>query len=187
VLVDIRDVGTDPIAEYARVSIAFEVRDVFDCIGDTTAPGGVALSKRRLEHSYIKNYDAFAADHPTQWPARFAGKRWTLLLAYVDGALGGGAAVALDAPIHEEAEHATLWDIRVSPHVRHAGVGTALFHRAEEWALQHGCRALEVETQNINVPACRFYERQGCLLRAANRDAYPEAPDEVQLIWRKTL
>ena len=46
---------------------------------------------------------------------------------------------------------------------------------------------MEVETQNINVSACRFYARQGCVLSAVNRFAYPELPDEVQLIWRKDL
>ena len=186
-IVDIREAGAGEIAEYARVSIAFEVHDVFDCVADGTAPAGVALSVRHLESSYIKDYDAFAADHPTQWPTRFAGKHWALLLAYADGALGGGAAVVLDPIGTEQSEHAILWDIRVSPHVRRAGVGTALFRRAEQWASQHGRRGLEVETQSINVPACRFYERHGCFLRAANRDAYPEFPDEVQLIWRKTL
>jgi GNAT superfamily N-acetyltransferase len=187
VIVDIREAGANAITEYARVPIAFEVRDIFDCIDDSTAPGGVTLSVRRLENSYIKDYDAFASDHPSQWPTRFAGKQWALLFAHVDGALGGGAAVAFDAASPEESEHATLWDIRVSPNVRHASVGTALFRRAEEWTLRHGCHALEVETQNINVPACRFYQRQGCFLHAANRSAYPEALHEVQLIWRKTL
>jgi ribosomal protein S18 acetylase RimI-like enzyme len=187
VIVDIREAGAGAIADYARVPIAFEVRDIFDCIDDSTAPGGVALSARRLETSYIKNYDDFAPEHPTQWSTRFAGNRWTLFLAYVDGALGGGAVVVLDTARPEQSEHVILWDIRVSPHVRRAGVGTALFRRAEEWMVLHGCRALEVETQSVNVPACRFYERQGCFLRAANRGAYPEFPDEVQLIWRKTL
>jgi hypothetical protein len=40
-----------------------------------------------------------------------------------------------------------------------------------------------VETQNINVPACRFYARQGCVLGAIHPDAYPDLPDEVQLLW----
>lgn len=186
-IVDIREADARAIAEYARVPIAFEVRDVFDCIDDSTAPGGVTLSVRRLESSYIKDYDAFASDHPSQWPKRFAARRWALLLASVDGVVRGGAAVAFDAASPEESEHAILWDIRVLPDVRHAGVGTALFRRVEEWTLRHGCHALEVETQNINVPACRFYQRQGCFLHAANRGVYPEALGEVQLIWRKTL
>jgi hypothetical protein len=49
------------------------------------------------------------------------------------------------------------------------------------------CRQLKVETQNINVPACRFYARQGCVLGVIDRFAYPTLPDEVQLLWYKDL
>ena len=44
-----------------------------------------------------------------------------------------------------------------------------------------------VETQNVNVAACRFYERQGCVLKQANPDAYPQLPEEIQLIVSKAL
>jgi hypothetical protein len=40
-----------------------------------------------------------------------------------------------------------------------------------------------VETQNINVPACRFYAAQGCELRGIHPNTYPELPHEVQLLW----
>jgi ribosomal protein S18 acetylase RimI-like enzyme len=46
-----------------------------------------------------------------------------------------------------------------------------------------GCVRLEVETQNVNVPACRFYAQLGCELGAIRRHAYAELPDEVQLVW----
>ena len=49
------------------------------------------------------------------------------------------------------------------------------------------CRQIKIETQNINVPACRFYVRQGCVLGAINRHAYPEFPTEVKLLWYKDL
>jgi len=52
---------------------------------------------------------------------------------------------------------------------------------------EQGGRYLAVETQNINVPACRFYARQGCVLGAVNRFAYVEFPDEVELVWYKDL
>ena len=80
-----------------------------------------------------------------------------------------------------------LWDIRVSPDVRGQGVGSALFEKAEAWARSRGCRQLEIETQNTNVVACRFYERHGCELRGVQRAAYPELPDEIQLLWYRTL
>ena len=46
---------------------------------------------------------------------------------------------------------------------------------------------MKIETQNINVVACKFYAGQGCTLGAADRFAYPELPDEVRLLWYKDL
>ena len=82
---------------------------------------------------------------------------------------------------------AVLWDLRVHPDVRGGGVGRALIQRVEDWAGAKGCRQLKVETQNVNVPACRFYESCGFELRHAEAGAYPELPDEVMLLWYKHI
>jgi GNAT superfamily N-acetyltransferase len=82
---------------------------------------------------------------------------------------------------------AVLWDIRVHPDHRRHGVGQALFSAAETWARARGCRQLKVETQNINLPACQFYYKQGCVLGTIHRFAYPNLSEEVQLIWYKDL
>ena len=55
------------------------------------------------------------------------------------------------------------------------------------WASEQGCRELKIETQDVNVVACRFYARLGCVLRAVHRGAYPLFPRELQLLWYKTL
>jgi GNAT superfamily N-acetyltransferase len=89
--------------------------------------------------------------------------------------LGGRADVAL------------LWDIRVAPSSRGRGVGRALLGAAEAWAQSRDARWLEVETQNINAPACRFYERNGFVLRSVDPFAYPSLPTETQLLWYKRL
>lgn len=82
---------------------------------------------------------------------------------------------------------AVLWDLRVTQGCR-SGAGAALFGAATAWARERGCRALEVETQQINVAACRFYQRMGCSLAAVDRFAYVDLPEETQLsgtwIWR---
>lgn len=75
----------------------------------------------------------------------------------------------------------------VAPAARGQGVGTRLMRHVEQWAQERGCRTLKIETQNINVPACRFYARGGCTLGAVLLHAYPELPDEVQLLWYKDL
>jgi GNAT superfamily N-acetyltransferase len=75
----------------------------------------------------------------------------------------------------------------VHPDYRSQGVGSRLFEHAVQWAQEKNCRQLLVETQNVNVPACRFYARQGCVLGAINRYAYGDALDEVQLLWYRDL
>jgi ribosomal protein S18 acetylase RimI-like enzyme len=82
---------------------------------------------------------------------------------------------------------AVLWDIRVSPRERGSGIGSALFRAAGDWASARGCRRFKIETQNVNVPACRFYQKMGCTLGAIDRFTYAGQPDEVQLLWWKTL
>ncbi len=82
---------------------------------------------------------------------------------------------------------AVVWDLRVAPGARGQGIGAALFRAAEQWAIRRGARLLKVETQNVNVAACRFYASRGCTLGAVNRFAYPSLPEETQLIWVKEL
>jgi hypothetical protein len=66
-------------------------------------------------------------------------------------------------------------------------VASALFAAVETWARSRGCFQLKVETQNTNVAACRFYAHEGCVLRTVRKGAYPDLPDEVQLLWFKDL
>jgi GNAT superfamily N-acetyltransferase len=177
------------LSEYARIPIAFTVDRVFDVRDDSS--GGFLLAERMLELPYRKDYDAINGEGPTQWARRYDISNWALFAAYEDRHRIGGATVAFRTPdltmLEDRRDLAVLWDIRVAPGARGKGVGYALFEAAETWTKLQGCRQLKVETQNINVGACRFYERQGCVLREARRNAYPELPDEIQLLWYKSF
>jgi GNAT superfamily N-acetyltransferase len=177
--------------ELARIPISFEVESVFDVSAPGGGLGGLILSERRLEVPYVKDYDTAEGEHPAQWAVRFDVSSWGLIGAHSDGARVGGAVVAFNTEgvnmLEGRRDLAVLWDIRVSPDARGRGAGFALFRGVEAWAAARGCHQLKIETQNINVPACRFYARQGCVLGAINRFAYREFPDEVQLLWYKTL
>jgi len=89
--------------------------------------------------------------------------------------------------VESRTDLALLWDLRVDSEFRRRGLGARLLASAESWARSGGCRELKVETQNINVAACRFYEKQAFELRAADPDAYPHFPGEVRLLWYKAL
>lgn len=174
-------------AEYARVPIAFMVEKVLEV---REAAGSIpVLSERKIAVPYVKDYDR--VEHPTTWPARFDVSRWGVLAA-VDGEQRlGGAIIAVDTPglalLDGRTDLALLWDIRVLPGARRKGIGSALFDAVEQWARSRNCREVRVETQNTNLTACRFYERQGCELEGVNRRAYLEMPEEIQLLWHKRL
>lgn len=178
-------------AELSRIPISFEVVSVFDVSAPEGGLGGLILSERRLDAPYVKDYDTAEGENPTEWAGSFDVSNWGLIGAHSNGARVGGAVVAFDTQgvnmLEGRRDLAVLWDIRVSPEARGRGVGSALFRAAEAWAAARGCGQLKIETQNINVPACRFYARQGCVLGAINRFAYRQLPDEVQLLWYKTL
>jgi GNAT superfamily N-acetyltransferase len=177
------------LGDYARIRMSFEVREVLDVKPLDGGFGGFRLSERKLEVPYLKDYDAI--ENPLQWPRSFDVSNWGVFAARTDGLRVGGAAVAFNTAglrmLEDRLDIAVLWDIRVAAAVRRQGVGAALFKVVKEWAVAQGCRWLKVETQNVNVPACRFYAKQGCMLGAIHRFAYPELPDETQLLWYKDL
>jgi GNAT superfamily N-acetyltransferase len=176
---------------HAAIPIAFQVERLLDVELIHGGLGGLALRDRPVDVPYLKDYDAIEGNHPLELPGQFDLANWGLLAAMSDGQRVGGAIIAFDTPrVHllgSRRDRAVLWDLRVAPTHRGRGVGTALFAAAVAWARDRGCRQLAVETQNINLAACRFYAARGCELGAIHRFAYPDLPDEVQLLWFKPL
>jgi GNAT superfamily N-acetyltransferase len=188
-----RQIVEEPIshlAEHGRLPISFRVDRHFEVTPIEAGLGGMAFRERKVARPYLKDYDAIEGGGPTRWALRWDIANWGLISAF-RGDRVGGAVLAFDTPgldlLEGRKDLAVLWDIRVHPGHRRHGLGRALFLASEAWARARGCRRLKVETQNINVPACRFYAGQGCVLGAIDRFAYPDFPDEVQLLWYKDL
>lgn len=189
-IVDVGQESQPDLHAYARVSIAFEVREVMDVTATNSGAARFSVSARPAGSVYVKDYDAMDGG-PLAWPARFDLSHWTFFAARARGERVGGAAVVFRAPdiemVHDRPDVALLWDIRVAPHARGRGVGSALIAAVEAWTTLQGAKWLEVETQNINAPACRFYQRSGFELHANNPGAYRDLPGETQLLWLKRL
>ena len=179
------------LAAYAMVTSAFVVREILAVSTPENGLGGIRLEARALSTPYVKDYDSQTDNHPSDWPSQFDVSQWGVLSAWQDGARIGGAILAWGSPDPRRTaarEHlATLWDLRIATAARGRGVGSSLFRAVEGCAASRGARWLEVETQNVNVPACRLYARQGCVLGGVNRFAYPLLPDETQLLWYKPI
>lgn len=178
--------------QYAAVPISFQVRSKLRVTPLEGGLRGLVLVEEPVTPPYLKDYDA--SESPITWPGQFDVRNWTFFLAIMGSSRPvGAAAVAFNTPgvnmLEGRKDLAVLWDIRVHPEFRGKGIGSQLFRTAEHWAREQNCRQLKVETQNINVPACQFYNRQGCTLGAIHCYGYSNTPfaDEAMLLWYKEL
>ncbi len=178
------------LSQYEEVPIAFRVETHFLVVPIDDGLRGLTFIEEPVV-PYIKDYDAFETERPSAWVKRFDISRWGIFSALDEAQRIGCAAVAWGTPeldmLEGRKDLACLLDLRVHPDYRNKGIGRVLFSYAVNWAHERHCRQLKVETQNINVPACRFYARQGCELGGINRYAYGAGLNEVQLLWYRDL
>jgi hypothetical protein len=110
------------LAEYAAVSIAFEVTSVLSPQKGTDQL--FALTERRLDSPYVKDYDAIG-DRPWDWAARFHTSQWVQFLARDEGQNLGGATIAFGTSgldmLEDRTDLAVIWDIRIAPALRGRG------------------------------------------------------------------
>ncbi|GAB4490163.1 MAG: hypothetical protein Fur0016_21900 [Anaerolineales bacterium] len=160
------EITPERITDYESVSIAFEVREILAVSSPANGRMGIQLTPQAVVSPYLKDYDALGP--PRLWLAEFNTSNWGFFLAESDGLPVGAACVAWNTNgvdmLEGRRDLSVLWDIRVNPAQRKQGIGKALFAYAADWSRQRGCRMMKIETQNINIAACRFYAAQGCVL-----------------------
>jgi len=185
--IEIRLMGTEAVEELERVPIRFRVDSVLLVEEVDRGLGGLRLREEPLDEPYVKDYDIL--DPPERWAEAYDTGNWAFFVAY-DAHRPVGAAIVVPnaaefATLDRRTSVAVLFDIRVHPDRRREGIGGMLLERAADWAREQGCVQLQIETQNINARACRFYAACGCRLGAIARHAYgePELAEEVMLLW----
>lgn len=183
----IQPVNFSELSQYCTIEIAFLVESTLEVSGDS--PESFSWVEHPVAQPWLKDYDTF--NPPSTLPSRWDLANWAIFLAIAGSSPVGGCIVAHNTPgvdmLQGRTDLAVLWDIRVAPGYRGRGLGRQLFDRATAWAQSQRCIEMQVETQNINVKACRFYQSAGCVLFRVTRNAYDECPGEHQLIWSKQL
>lgn len=144
---------------------------------------GWRLVERALDVPYDKGraYD-FDRIEQANIRQRFERGDGLHLVVEVDGRLAG----ILDVTPEEWNSTAWVWNLMLDQSIRRQGIGRALFQRAVDWARQYGYRALVLETQTNNVPACKFYAALGCQLDGIRMHYYHNDDlerGEVALFW----
>lgn len=179
----------ETLRAYVTIPMAFEVTSRLRLEPMRQGLDGIRLVEEPVEPPYTRDYDDDGG--PVECLERWDLRNWGLLSAFDGSERAGGVVMAWRTPgvnmLNGRDDLAVVWDIRVHPRYRRQGLGGKLFTAAVEWAKARKCATLKVETQNINVPACRFYASQGCELAAINAFAYSDEPEEVQLLWKLDL
>jgi GNAT superfamily N-acetyltransferase len=188
----IEAIAIDRLADYASVPMICHVKSVLEVSELNNGTGQPNFRERPTLAPYVKNYDAHGS--PLRWPQVFDISNWRIWIATDAGAIVGGAAIARKTPsldiLEGRDDIAALWDIRVREANKRQGIGASLFRTAAIWAKSRDCRQLKIETQNVNVPACRFYHKMGASLARIDPHAYrghPGLEGEVQLIWNLAI
>jgi ribosomal protein S18 acetylase RimI-like enzyme len=87
-------------------------------------------------------------------------------------------------------EAAWVWNVAVDRAYRGQGLGRELMERVVAWGRREGLRAIILETQTNNWPACCFYLRLGFQLSGIDDHYYTNqdvANKEVALFWTYEL
>lgn len=98
-------------------------------------------------------------------------------IALADGQVAGGILLHVE-PWRSVAR---IEDIIVGRQFRRYGIGSLLLNCASDWARNHGCWAVLLETQNVNYPAIQFYLRNGLEIWSINSNFYPPGSTEHEV------
>lgn len=81
--------------------------------------------------------------------------------------------------------YAYIEDIAVAKDYRKCGVGTALLNTAINWAKLNNFCGLMLETQDINLSACRFYSKNNFIIGSIDTMIYSNlsSANEIGVFW----
>lgn len=185
----ITQITPEHLTEYAAISMFLNVREILQPEEIDNGLGGILFKKVAVE-PYVKDYAPDAL--PQRWLEEFDTRNWAFFIARHAGKPVAAMTLAFKTPevniLEGREDLCVLWDIRVHPDYASQGIGSQLLKTAKDWAKERGCTQLKIETQNVNIPACNFYVKNGARLGAINKYAYGNyeimyGNDEIMLLW----
>lgn len=191
-MIEIREIDRSFFSLYDSVTMNIDVRSEYRIRRPDSGLGGLILEETPVE-PYVKDLGVY--EHAVDFEKEFDISDWRFYMAF-DGEKPVGAMTVTDGNNEKInmlcglKNACVLWDIRVADGYKRRGIGQRLFDSGVAGARADGYITMLIECQNNNVPACRFYHKQGAQLAKIDTMAYSfdEAiADEVQFVWRLEL
>lgn len=186
-MIEFKQVDTSHLEQYNKIPMKVQVKSHYVLEKIDGGMGGILLQEVP-ENEYVKDLGSSA--ELSKINDLFDVSNWAFFMAF-DGekAVAGGTVASKTQGLKMldgRNDLAVLWDIRVEDDYKRQGIGETIFKMAINWARKAGLKQLKIECQNNNVPAIRFYQKQGAVLCSIDEFAYYNDRDygnEVQLIW----
>jgi len=186
-MIEIREVDKSYFPQYDTVQMNVDVRSEYRVRRIDNGLGGFVFEEVEVAPR-VKDLSIY--EQATAYEEMFDISNWRFFMAF-DGDRPVGAMTIAGTTenlnmLGGRKDACVLWDIRVADDYKHQGIGQKLFDQGVISAKADGYKRMIIECQNNNVPACRFYKKQGALLSKIDMNAYDSEPgleDEVQFIW----
>lgn len=169
----LREIDKDNLQDANKCDSAFTVDSKLVLHAENGVIRYSIVGEEPYQKSYVfqkKNYRSYISN-----PDKI------IYFAYADGQLAG----QIDINKHWNG-YAWIDDFAVDTRFRRRGIGRAMMRKAVNWAKAKYLPGIMLESQNNNVPACRFYENFGFKLRGFDTNLYKGLipnTDEIALYW----
>lgn len=173
------------LEDYDMIPMETTVKSVFEISLIDKGLGGMKFEEIPVTpYVHAPSYE----EGPKDWKKMFSLYNWCFYIAYHNEKPVGAIALAYQTEgcnmLKGADDVVVIWDIRVLPTYQRQGIGSKLMDIAYAWAKEKRVRLIKVETQQINVSACKFYLKKGFHLGTIDCYAYGMNPkDEVMLLW----
>ncbi len=190
-MITFKEVDKSVLDLYDKVTMNVAVRSEYKVKRINNGLGGLILEEAPVT-PYVKDLSVY--ERATEYEKEFDIANWRFYMAF-DGETPVGAMTIAGKTkglnmLGGREDACVLWDIRVADAYKHLGIGQRLLDMGAAGARQDGYCQMIIECQNNNIPACRFYQKQGAVLSKIDMYAYyaePEVRDEVQFVWYLNL
>lgn len=175
--------------QYDKISMKLVVTSIYEIVKMDGGLGGFSIVETPV-NAYVKDFCTGEDESVSRWEKNFDLSNWAFFMAFDGDKPVGAATVASRTEgvnmLSGRNDLAVLWDLRVEEAYKGKGIGQKLFDLACDWARDNQLIQMKIECQNNNVPAVKFYHKQGAKLGTIDEYAYYNDPDfrsEIQLIW----
>jgi ribosomal protein S18 acetylase RimI-like enzyme len=186
-MISYKKIDCNYFEEYDTIPMQVHVKSHYELERLNNGLGGIILKEVPVK-TYVRDF----SDHAkaTKFSEKFDITNWGFFMAFDNKKPIGAVTIVSKTPdinmLDGRDDLTVLWDIRVDDNYKQQGIGQQLFDLAVGWSRNNGFKQMKIECQNNNVPACKFYHKQGSILRKIDEYAYmddSESAFEVQFIW----